>query len=369
MTPLLGSVLAALLLSPLSVHGQQGKPAGAALRMRSQFVDYFHLDGQAFQEPRGVFFDRRTHEIYVADTKNNLVAILNQSGMPVFSFGYNGELKEPRRVMVDSQGRIYVIDVESKGRVKVFDYRGIFQGYFSFPGLPLGQEVIPVGMTVDQGGNLYFVDAQNARVLVYSSGWKLLRQFGEKGKGPGKFRAPADIAIGGSGKIYVTDSLGIAVQVFSPQGEFVKGWGEHSIGPMNFSLPSGITVDGEGRVYVADALRQDVKVFTSDGNFLLNFGGLGRNPGDLAQPADITGDGKGEVIVVEKLGGRVQAFRPVAAQPASVRRQRFDRLASQFEKLVSERASAPSARKENGPSGKEGRDKRSRAFHPTGNPE
>lgn len=305
----------ALASGVLSAPKEPGGPSSPEARPRQTlkgvdpvYAVYRHIDTGYFKEPTGVFFDRRAEEIYVADTRNNAIAIFNREGTPLFSFD---GVEQPRKVMVGDDGRIYVIDVEAGQGVKIFSYRGEFLGLFTFPGFKGTEPVNPVSMTIDTKGNLYFLDQANLKVLVYDGRGNFLHAFGTRGRGEGQFSVLADVAVDARGNIYVTDSQGVAVQVFDPGGHFLRGWGEHSLEPYNFSLPNGIAVDRKGRILVADTLRQDIKVFDGEGAFLGHFGGFGQRPGNVAYPVELEVDDQGRIYLVEKVGRRLQVFEEV----------------------------------------------------------
>lgn len=272
---------------------------------------FFHLFNGRLNAPQGLFFYNPAKELYVADTANDLVGIFTPMGESLFTFGKNCGISEPRAIVVDQQDRIYVCDADSlSSGVKMFNYRGEFQGFFPFNGLD-NEKVFCINMNIDDKGNLYFLDQNKLQVLVYSPDYSLKLKFGKKGPGQGQFEALADIAIDHEGFIYVTDQDNrcIPVQVFDQQGRFIRGWGKHDVGLENFSLPAGITVDDKGRVIVADTIKQDIKVFNRMGKLLFNFGGFGVQPGAVLFPTDVAVDEQGLIYVVEKVGRRVQVFR------------------------------------------------------------
>jgi len=277
-------------------------PPQTVLQVRPLFAFFQHMYSGIFNEPMGVFFDPRTQEIYVADTKNDLIGIFNSKGISVFSFGATDDIKEPIKVITDQQGRIFVLDID-RSKIKIYNYRGEFLKYLDPPELQ-GKKVIAT-IAIDHESNIYVGENESGQIIV------LKLKFGSKGKEKGQFQAISNIAVDKEGKIYVTDYQGIAVQVFDRNGNFLRGWGEHAVGMHNFSLPGGIAGDSQGRIFVADTLRQEIKVFDREGKFLQRFGGFGNRPGDVAYPVDIAIDPSDRIYVVEKVGRRVQVFQVV----------------------------------------------------------
>lgn len=284
------------------------KSPQATVRLEPLFAFFQHTYHGYFNEPMGVFFDPRRQEIYVANTKNDLIGVFDPQGNPLFAFGARDDIREPVKIVSDPAGRILLLDLD-KSRIKIYSYRGEF--LMDFVPAELPEKTLLTAMTIDMDGNLYIGDSATSQILVYDPGFRLKRKFGSKGRENGQFEAIGDIATDRNGKIYVTDPAGIPVQVFDRDGNFVRGWGKHETGVMNFSLPAGIAVDSKGRVIVLDTLRQEIKFFDADGNFLTRAGGFGSRPGEVAFPIDIAVDSADRIYVVEKVGGRVQVFQEV----------------------------------------------------------
>ncbi|RMF83892.1 MAG: hypothetical protein D6736_20435 [Nitrospinota bacterium] len=301
-------VLAALGVSfpPRPMVAEGAERGGEVLYLEPIRLVYRQVEGIYLKNPCGVFVDPGREEVYVADTMNDLVAVYDRDGVPLFAFGYNGEFKEPVKAVADPQGRIYVLTKTGRA-IKVFNYRGEYQQDFPFPGVETA--VLPTALTVDRRGYLYIADANSGQILVYDPEYRLQLRFGKKGNGRGRFMRVQAIAVDREGEIYVVDARGVPVQVFSPQGEFLRAWGEHAAGPQNFSFPSGITIDQEGRVIIADTLRQTIQVFSKEGQFLGRYGGLGSQPGAVAFPMDVAADGDGRIYVVERVGSRLQIMQ------------------------------------------------------------
>jgi DNA-binding beta-propeller fold protein YncE len=262
-----------------------------------------HLYEGTFLEPVGVSFDPKTNEVWVADTKNNLIGAFTPEGVPLFTFG-SEDLHEPVRVATDPEGRIYVLD-NDRSSVKVFSYRGEPLGPLTLPGA--GDQPAFTAMAFDADGNLYLGESESCRVLVYSPDLKPRQRFGSCGVEQGQFQAITGIAAD-KDRIVVTDAQGVSVQVFDKHGEFVRGWGKHDMGRENFSLPQSVALDSTGRVIVIDALRHEIKFFDGEGNFLDRFGGLGSRLGQVAFPTGIAVDASDRLYVVEKGNQRVQVF-------------------------------------------------------------
>ena len=300
--------------SPVTASADNGTAAGP-VRLQPFRLVYRQVEGTYLKAPRGVFFDQARGEVYVADTMNDLVAVYDRDGLPLFAFGYNGEFKEPIKAVVDGRGRIYVLAGIGR-KLKVFSYRGEYLHDFPFHGVE--GKAVPIALTADVEGNVYIADSTSGQILVYDADQRLKLQFGNERAGDGRFRTVQALAVDRKGQIYVADAREMPVQVFSREGRFLRGWGEHSLGPQNFSLPAGLAVDADGRIIVVDTIRQVVSVFTPEGAFLDRFGGLGFAPGAMSFPTDVASDGERRIYVVERMGSRLQILdeRAIAGRRA-----------------------------------------------------
>jgi DNA-binding beta-propeller fold protein YncE len=64
------------------------------------------------------------------------------------------------------------------------------------------------------GGELYITDPEQGRVIVYNLEGEPLEAWGERGTGDGQFGKPLGIAVDNKGNIYVTDPYNHRVQKF-----------------------------------------------------------------------------------------------------------------------------------------------------------
>ena len=299
-------------------------------------VIYQQLEGTYLKNPLGVFFDKSRTEVYVADTKNNLVAVYNSDGLPVFTLGYNKEFTEPNKAVADARGRIYVLNGFPR-KVMIFSYRGEYLGDLPNPGL--AKEPIPTALAVDNGENIYVGDQENKQILVYDSAHQLKRVFGKKDNDTSYFQNVQGIAVDADGTVYVADASATpAIQVFNADGKFLRGWGEHATGPENFSYPSGITIDKNGRLLIVDSLRHAISMFSKDGQFFGRFGGFGTQPGAVAYPTDAAAAGDGRLYVVERVGSRLQIWeeRLATISKGGERTEKRNPMASKLQQDVRE---------------------------------
>jgi len=121
-------------------------------------------------------------KIFVADSNNNRINIYNkktyefESYFPKVEVGGDGYLYKPTNIFV-SKDKVYVSDLGS-GSIKIFSLNGNYLKTISKYGKNIGQLVRPKGVSVDDEGNIYIVDASFENVQIFNKDGALLLFFG-----------------------------------------------------------------------------------------------------------------------------------------------------------------------------------------------
>ena len=215
-----------------------------------------------------------------------------------------------------------------------------------------GQMMLPAGVALDGGGNIYVVDSGNARVQKFDPRGTLLGAVGSAGGGPGQFNLPSDIAIDGAGNVYVVDTWNHRIQKFAPDLTPAGGWGVATNdlmnpGPGAMWGPRGIAIDKDGNVLIADTGTHRIRRHAPDGTHLGDFGRRGKEAGEFEEPTGIAVGPDGAVYVAEAGNARIQkfdaAFQFVAAWPIEDWAERLPRNKPQIEALPDGRLIATDA--------------------------
>lgn len=88
---------------------------------------------------------------------------------------------------------------------------------------------IVAGVAFDASDNLYVLDRQSARVMVYDRAGRFVRQIGSQGEGPGELMVPLQLAVAGDGTVIISDIGRPGYALFRPDGTFLRnvmmeGW-------------------------------------------------------------------------------------------------------------------------------------------------
>jgi DNA-binding beta-propeller fold protein YncE len=194
--------------------------------------------GASLGRPGGIAIDRQRNRLYAADAKESRVAVFDtrkfeligwfgapsKSGIPE-----KGTFAGPTNVAVDHQGNLYVADTLNC-RVQILNPAGKFLHAFGTQGDRPGEFTRPKGIAVDSEGHVYVADAEFNNFQVFSPEGQPLLAIGILGTAPGEFGLIAGLHIDSHDRIYTTEMYVGRVQVFQyiSQPESAEGKGGDS---------------------------------------------------------------------------------------------------------------------------------------------
>lgn len=139
----------------------------------TQFGEFGFELGQ-FDEPVGMALDRESGRLYVADTWNQRVQVLeyaNGAIAPLESWDISGwfgqSLVNKPYLTVGADGRVYVTDPEA-GRVLAFESEGTFLYYFGGYEQNAVEIAIAQAAAADNAGRLWLTDSQNNQIFRFT---------------------------------------------------------------------------------------------------------------------------------------------------------------------------------------------------------
>ena len=160
-----------------------------------------------FNDPRGITVHPTTGQIFIADTDNHHIQVLNKDLTYSHSFGQYGSSPErfhsPYDVTFDNEGYLYVADV-GNDCIKKFTSTGQYISTFSSHGSNPGQIIAPTSIIIDNN-LLYASDFGNDRISIFDTNGCFIHCFGKRGSGEGEFHRPFGIIVDSLGNLYVSD--------------------------------------------------------------------------------------------------------------------------------------------------------------------
>jgi sugar lactone lactonase YvrE len=168
-------------------------------------------------QPTGLSWSSARQMLYVTDTGNQSVLIIDRQGNVKTTIGMRGagpaEFNFPTYLSATANGDILVTD-SLNFRIQRFDGAGAFVSTFGQNGDSAGDFARPKGIATDSYGHIYVIDALMHAIQIFDDGGRLLLSIGGQGQDPGQFWLPNGISITRDNLIFVTDSYNKRVQVF-----------------------------------------------------------------------------------------------------------------------------------------------------------
>jgi streptogramin lyase/signal transduction histidine kinase len=257
-------------------------------------------------------------------TSNSYGQVFSES-TPPYSFAgkfgsygsSDGQFASPFQPAVDSQGNIYVIDLDNS-RIQKFDPAGVFITKWGSQGTDPGQFFAPTGVTVDINDRVLVADQSNNRIQVFNSSGAFQFTFGSAGPADGQFTEPRAVATDSSGNIFVADTFANRIQKFDSSGNFVSKITYAGPNTSVFYYPMGLDFDSADNLYVADTGHASIKKFDSNGSYLSEFGSAGNLVGEFNNAYGVALDSNDNIYVSDADNHRIQKFSSSGVFLASI---------------------------------------------------
>ncbi|KAI5710797.1 hypothetical protein M8J75_011560 [Diaphorina citri] len=247
---------------------------------------------EEFQQPVAVAVDSDNNLVYVLDTGNSRIKVLDSD------LRFVRHLEHPALLGKSCTGiaTIHIDDTEAELKNKtgliVVNWRSkdvtkITSEGDTVSSFTHADFIEPTDVAVDPTyGHILIADNGPACVFVFDTRGKLLFQVGKKGSTPGCFSLMSSITVGAGGEIIIADSR---IQVFNGKGDFMLEFPQDAKGKGKYG---GIAVDEQGLIVASrsEGSRHYVQVFRlSDGalvNTIDSYGARLRRPTGVATGSD-----------------------------------------------------------------------------------
>ena len=261
-------------------------------------------------------YDAGDKELFVR--ADGLVHVFNDSGMEVFTFGDNLDVRIGNIAATEDGSILSLGWADQKPVIVRLNFRGELVEQFPLSGIP--QEYAAFNPTELRywDGRIYLANLGDMHIMVFDAHGKF-EKFFDVAVMLGEPEKRKDYGLRG----FNVDKRGNILFTIQPlfHGFFLtldghlREFGKRGSGPGRFNVVSGIAGDEQGNLYVTDILKSAVVVFDSEFRFIKEFGGRGRRPGSLTAPVEIeVGNGK---AFVSQYGRRGVSVFKVESLPAS----------------------------------------------------
>jgi len=269
--------------------------------------------------------------VYVADMLQGQIFVydagLNFRFTIATKGGANGQLRQPRAMVFDDQGRLFVVDAFNF-RISVFSETGQFLYKFGSKGTQpqqfAGSDIR--GLSIDRdNGWLYAVDGNSNLIKKFALDGTFLMNFGGTGGRTGVVQCCStplgkftdggrESTVDGNGNLWVMDMPSFRAQVFSPSGTplFAATGPDAFPKPGGFNYPQGVALDKDGNVIVSDTRNFRIQKFSSTGQFVWQRGLRGRFSGyalNYSRGVD-TDPRNGDIVLADNFSSLIKKFAP-----------------------------------------------------------
>jgi tripartite motif-containing protein 71 len=230
--------------------------------------------------------------LYLTEMDDDLIYEYTTAGQLVRQWGGTGsgpgQLTSPEKLAFDSQGNLYVTEyggpswdgsLGGNDRIQKFSPNGAPLARFGTIGSDAGQFNGPVGIAIDQHGDIYVADVANHRIQKLSPSGKALIQWHTVGSGIGEYTATGfDLALDASGNVYVSEPHpngpgSERIEKFSADGTSLLHWGTSGSGTGQFNKPFCLGLDRNGNVFVVDSGNNRIQEFSPTGQYMAQWKG------------------------------------------------------------------------------------------------
>jgi len=272
-----------------------------------------------FSGPRGVAVDG-DGLIYVADSDNHRIQVLDEDGSPIREWGSFGDVatgtvpddafNQPWGITLAGDGSVVVADTWNH-RIQFFSPTGMFDRSLGSFGDAESLESLwgPRSLAFNRRGELFVSDTGNKRILVYNDAHQPLAEIGGGGLVPGKLDEPVGITIGPDDNLYIVDTWNQRVQVFeeSEIGTFtyLREWPVDAWYGQSLDNKPYIAASPDGQICVSDPEAVRILCFSPEGEFLIGWSGSG-----MAKPVGLTFDSGCKLWVADSAANAIFQFDP-----------------------------------------------------------
>jgi subtilase family serine protease len=293
--------------------------------------------------------------LYIADSANDRIRQVGTNGIITTvagngSYGFSGDggaatsasISTPYGVAVDAVGNFYIADCYN-GRIRQVGSNGIITtvagdgiyGYSGDGGVATSASMTyPVGVSVDNLGNLFIVDQNNERIRRVGINGIITTVAGNGSTGfPGDggvapdahLNLPSGVAVDAAGNLFIADTQNYRIREAGINGLITTVAGNGNSGysgdggaatAANLDYPYGVAVDGVGDLFIADVDNQRLRevgvtgiITTVAGNGGFGFSGDGVALGpdaSLADPSGTAVDAYGNLFIADTGNNRIR---------------------------------------------------------------
>ena len=206
-----------------------------------------------------------TGDILVCDSGNHCIKLFSPEGRLLKYICTRGKeplrFKHPRSIAIHPHSNKIFIAETCNDQIQILNPDFTFCRSFScFGGSSIGWND-PFDISFDSTGNVFVSDCSNNKVPVFTEDGVFIRQIGYTGSGDGELRGPTAIAIDSNDIVYICDCDNHRISLFTQDGHFLKSFGRDGAEPGQFRKPYGLAIDKDGTIFVSEYDNNRIQLF------------------------------------------------------------------------------------------------------------
>ncbi len=257
--------------------------------------------------PMDIFFDKEKQELYIADAGKHRILIYDQNGRFKAEIKNIEGIQVPISMSVDKQGRMYFIDTQLTA-LTIVDYRGRLFDIYSKEELFGNTLIKPYNLIRRDDGSISVLGNDMNFYHINIDAKKIEPLKMNVDEFDPELKMVLEVTTDREGRYYFADMRPGQVVVFDSSGNYLNRIGEPGGHDGQISRPTGVAVDKKGRTFVVSTVRHKVLCYGPEGDYLGEFGGKGRRAGTFHFPTKIESDGNNRLYVLDPALERVQVF-------------------------------------------------------------
>ncbi|XP_018314682.1 uncharacterized protein [Mycetomoellerius zeteki] len=227
--------------------------------------------------PQGVAFLQKHDEIYVTDKWKHCIFVFNHRGELVYRMcnkGYGeSELCSPEGITFHPERSVLYVADTGNNRIQILEKDGTYLDSIgpknkntrdtvrfrkTGPSVSTLNQPTDVAVTIT---HVVIADSGNHKVKIFNHDGQILQSIGGIGTTKGLFRSPEVLKIDAKGYIIVGDAGNGRVQIFSPEGKFLRVLSDKKVQGHKFAWVSGLLVTDNYNILVSDSKNNFVHLF------------------------------------------------------------------------------------------------------------
>lgn len=242
-------------------------------------------------DPEGIAVSPNSGHMVIADSGNNRIVIWDSDGTPLKSIGSFGpradwrnppQFNHPTKVFVHPSKKLYVADTLNN-RIVILDESGLVISTWGSQGDAPGQFNLPRSICIDHFGDFWVLDSGNSRVQIFSALGQYNATWGSFGTGDYLLNNPKGMAINNIDQAIVADTGNFRYEVYNDGGAGVTQNGWFGDGPYQFKEPNDVVVTKESWVAIVDGQNDGINFYNAR-NGEYEFIGMWRAKDDITTP-------------------------------------------------------------------------------------